>query len=504
MSYGRKALFFDEFLRPRTSCGLGDFLQSFFIAPCQNFWTAYVYIVDPKQSDLLGDKASQIKASQQLKAAGYQVVGFNADDLVNASRVYEALNDPCIRALWLNGHGITKGVTTAYGWFWWTQNYAQPIVEAAPNTGQTEATSFEPSGFTDLTKFYSRSINVVDFQACYQKSSVIAAAGTPYGGKSPLGAWTSMFPCANIAGWSRAVTPMEISWFQGNRMYAKLNQSSGLPTTTVSQDPALDLRLDMVQPTFPSVDGGYSCASADPNGGSVGNSCLLQGTMTERQFGNESFNFFVANDTYPSERTLLAGIVTQNGCVSSVSNSTIVSNFNVTMTNSAFGSTLVNTDSFPSLVASCPSAYSSVPICIDTQSPSPSVLLAGFRQLLFGTPMLANFTYSPTVSHPGQPITFTSYATGRNDTLPYTFQWTFGDGGGATCLTNVVEPYGYATPVGCTVTHMFVSASTYPVSLTVTDAQGNTVPPLYCNCNDNLTVSGFSGGGGGGSRPLEL
>ena len=220
--------------------------------------------------------------------------------------------------------------------------------------------------------------------------------------------------------------------------------------------------------------------------------------MTGQQFGDQAFNFFAANDTYPSQRRLLAGVNVQNGCVSSVSNSTIVSNFNVTMTNAAISSTLQNTDAFPSLVTSCPSSYSSVPICIDSSvSPPPSFLVVGFRQALFGTPMLAGISPSNQGSPPGFPIQFFASGTGRNDTLPYTFHWNFGDGGTATCQTSAA-PVPYLTPVVCVVSHAYSSVGNYSVTMTMTDVQGNTPGPLYRNGSEVVLVSPVSGGGGGG------
>ncbi|MCR4391469.1 MAG: PKD domain-containing protein [Candidatus Acetothermia bacterium] len=74
-------------------------------------------------------------------------------------------------------------------------------------------------------------------------------------------------------------------------------------------------------------------------------------------------------------------------------------------------------------------------------------------------PPTVDFTWSPTSPAAGQAVTFTSTATDPDDPpdTPFTYAWTFGDGGTAT----------EANP-----THTYAAAGTYTVKLEVTDRRG--------------------------------
>src|SRR5436190_14968492 len=67
--------------------------------------------------------------------------------------------------------------------------------------------------------------------------------------------------------------------------------------------------------------------------------------------------------------------------------------------------------------------------------------------------LLASFTYNPSSTQAGQPVTFTASAGGG--TSPFTFSWSFGDGSAGT---------------GSPVTHTYSSAGSYTTSLTVKDS----------------------------------
>src|SRR5205807_5603439 len=71
--------------------------------------------------------------------------------------------------------------------------------------------------------------------------------------------------------------------------------------------------------------------------------------------------------------------------------------------------------------------------------------------------LTASFTFSPANPQVGQAVSFTGSASGG--TQPYTYSWTFGDGGIGS---------------GSSVTHSYQAAGSYNVVLTVIDAAGQT------------------------------
>ena len=81
--------------------------------------------------------------------------------------------------------------------------------------------------------------------------------------------------------------------------------------------------------------------------------------------------------------------------------------------------------------------------------------------------LTASFTYTPSNPNVGQTVSFAGSASGG--TQPYSYSWTFGDGG---------------TASGRSVTHSYQAAGSYNVVLTVTDAPGQTA-----NSAQTVTVS---------------
>jgi len=73
-------------------------------------------------------------------------------------------------------------------------------------------------------------------------------------------------------------------------------------------------------------------------------------------------------------------------------------------------------------------------------------------------PLSASFTYSPSNPLPLLAVTFTASASGGSS--PYSYSWNFGDG---------------TTASGASVSHSYLLPGSYAVSLTVTDANGQTV-----------------------------
>jgi PKD repeat protein len=74
--------------------------------------------------------------------------------------------------------------------------------------------------------------------------------------------------------------------------------------------------------------------------------------------------------------------------------------------------------------------------------------------------LVANFTFTPSAPQVGQTVAFdaaTSTNNGVSCSVLCTYQWNFGDG---------------TTGTGLTTTHQFRNSSTFPVTLTVTDARG--------------------------------
>jgi len=70
----------------------------------------------------------------------------------------------------------------------------------------------------------------------------------------------------------------------------------------------------------------------------------------------------------------------------------------------------------------------------------------------------ASFTYSPSSPLPLLPVTFDASASGG--TQPYSYRWDFGDG---------------STGSGQSVSHSYLLPGSYTVTLTVTDANGQSV-----------------------------
>ena len=68
-----------------------------------------------------------------------------------------------------------------------------------------------------------------------------------------------------------------------------------------------------------------------------------------------------------------------------------------------------------------------------------------------------NFTYSPSSPLPLIPVTFTASAAGGSS--PYSYSWNFGDG---------------STGSGQSVSHSYLLPGSYVVTLTITDANGQT------------------------------
>jgi len=97
-----------------------------------------------------------------------------------------------------------------------------------------------------------------------------------------------------------------------------------------------------------------------------------------------------------------------------------------------------------------------------------------------------SFTYSPSSPQPNQTVAFTASATGG--TSPYSYGWSFGDGSSAT---------------GASATHTFSKASSYIVTLNVTDSSGSTsssvqqviasIPPNPLSALSLLFIGLFAG-----------
>src|SRR2546425_534061 len=84
------------------------------------------------------------------------------------------------------------------------------------------------------------------------------------------------------------------------------------------------------------------------------------------------------------------------------------------------------------------------------------------------SPLTSSFTYSPSSPNVGQTVSFTASASGGRQ--PYSYSWSFGDG---------------STGTGGTVTHVYSSAGTFTVILTVTDSGS---PQQGSNSQQSLTV----------------
>jgi len=85
------------------------------------------------------------------------------------------------------------------------------------------------------------------------------------------------------------------------------------------------------------------------------------------------------------------------------------------------------------------------------------VVAQASQTITVNPPLSASFSYSPSSPLPLLPVQFTANAAGGSQ--PYGYSWNFGDGWTAT---------------GATVSHSYLLPGTYTVTLTVTDANGQT------------------------------
>jgi PKD repeat protein len=104
-----------------------------------------------------------------------------------------------------------------------------------------------------------------------------------------------------------------------------------------------------------------------------------------------------------------------------------------------------------------------------TDASTPVQSATATHTVIVSGPLVANFTSSPTNPIIGGTVTFTSTVSGG--TTPYTYSWTFGDGGTST----VVNP-----------THAYATAGTFTVALTVRDAS---TPVQSATASHTVTVA---------------
>jgi len=100
-----------------------------------------------------------------------------------------------------------------------------------------------------------------------------------------------------------------------------------------------------------------------------------------------------------------------------------------------------------------------VTLTVTDPDPPPGQTATTSKSIVVASPVNADFTFTPSNPVVGQTVTFSGTASGGF--TPYTFSWTFGDG---------------TTGSGQSVGHAFPSASTFTVTLTVTDSGG---PPVH-------------------------
>ncbi len=105
----------------------------------------------------------------------------------------------------------------------------------------------------------------------------------------------------------------------------------------------------------------------------------------------------------------------------------------------------------PTHVYTAPGTYT-VTLMV-TDSSTPTQTRTASTPLTVTAPFAADFTFSPSSPNVGQTVTFTSTVSGGK--TPYTYSWTFGDGGTSTA----------ANP-----THVYTAAGTFTVTLTVHDS----------------------------------
>src|SRR6266566_818828 len=105
----------------------------------------------------------------------------------------------------------------------------------------------------------------------------------------------------------------------------------------------------------------------------------------------------------------------------------------------------------PTHVYTAPGTYTVTLMVTDSSTPTQTKTAS--TPLTVTAPFAADFTFSPSSPNVGQTVTFTSTVSGGK--TPYTYSWTFGDGGTSTA----------ANP-----THVYTAAGTFTVTLTVHDS----------------------------------
>ncbi len=93
----------------------------------------------------------------------------------------------------------------------------------------------------------------------------------------------------------------------------------------------------------------------------------------------------------------------------------------------------------------------------DSATPTPHTATASHPVSVAAQPLTVDFSFTPTNPTAGKPVSFT--ASGTGGTGPYSFAWTFNDGGSAS---------------GSSVSHTFTVKGSYTATVTVTDMNGAT------------------------------
>jgi hypothetical protein len=187
---------------------------------CNDTPKAYVLIGDANGAQTAADNAAT-EAESDFEAAGYTVV---TDVAATKQDVIDALNDPCVRALWIFGHGKYNSCTGLSG--------EQKLTDPAPMIDMSGGLVIDPPDLADLPGLGC--VKELVFHACGQE----------------LTAWSDLFPNANFHAWEGTVRGATIYWWEYLHEYASITSSEGAAAPLITASLPSDTDPPVIHPAL--------------------------------------------------------------------------------------------------------------------------------------------------------------------------------------------------------------------------------------------------------------